>query len=249
MGQPGRAQPLSKQDLAALIEGACFMASGGGGPKSMAYQFLQKMRGEVALQNTTQLADDDHSLTVVGFGSPVKAKQGHGFSAPVNAYHALTEHIEHAPAYLLPGEIGAVNALLPFYVADYLNQQHRSIAVIDADPCGRAAPRLDEMLLALSGQSCTPAAIASDSSATAASQFCQRLFIEPHSPAELELKARQDITSPAFNSIAGMALFPLTGRFIKAMATDYLVQGSISQAIDIGHALLQQHSDSQIEEL
>lgn len=61
---------LNTDDLKAMVYGACFLASGGGGPISMALDFLQRMSGTVSLLPVTQLQRDKTALMVVDLGSP-----------------------------------------------------------------------------------------------------------------------------------------------------------------------------------
>ncbi len=252
---------IQRADLQNLIEGACFLASGGGGPKDMANVFLEEFRGPVTMVTTASMQAGDSSLMVVDLGSPAKAKQGFGLTAPINAFDHLSEYLRtecgQTPSYLLPGEIGAVNTLLPFYIADHIaHHGTQKLLVLDADPCGRADPRLNETLLDVAdGISCCPAVIASDNivgdtlaGATKKNEdYHYTEFTDPQlSPTELEDKAREVVSQPGYNQVGGMALYPLEGKFVQRYGRQYLVQQSVSLAMAVGKQLRQNPSDAHL---
>lgn len=237
---------LNTDDLKALVYGACFLASGGGGPISMALDFLQRMSGTVSLLPVTQLERDKTALMVVDLGSPDAAAEGHGFTAPVNAFKSLSAYLaekEHKTIeYLLPGEIGAVNTLIPFYIASMMDGK---VAVIDADPSGRADPRLTETLLAATNAPSCPAMIASDTQSSAgvkcnwtAEPFASTLFLEL-TAAELEEKARETVSQPEYHQVGGMACYPLDTNFLQSPAAKgSLVYNSVGRALTVGRQIL-----------
>ena len=80
---------LTQDDLKALIYGACFFASGGGGPISMALQFLTKIKKDVPIIQSGALKPDEKVVILADMGSPDAAKEGRGYTAPVNAFETL----------------------------------------------------------------------------------------------------------------------------------------------------------------
>ena len=251
---PTSAQSLNKQNLKSIIYGACFLASGGGGPISMALQFLQRIKDDcsVSLQSVSSLEHNKTSLMVVDLGSPDAAAQGYGFSAPVNAFRQLSEYLQQQDnkviSYLLPGERGAVNSLIPFYIAAMLDG---AVSVLDADPCGRADPRLSETLLDLADIDICPAIIASDdlpdSTSTPAYDYSLFTGLDPE---QLEEKARETVSQPQYHQVGGMACYPLDTNFLlSAQAKNALVYQSISAAMIIGDYLLNSTSSAGLAEL
>lgn len=227
---------LKKDDLLALVYGACFLGSGGGGPISMAHTFLEKIPANalINLVPAFQLGDNKKALVVVDVGSPEKAQQEKlGFTAPLNAYNAMSKSLNSPINYLLPGELGAVNSLIPFYLAAINNQIE---GVIDADMCGRAAPRLSETLLNAVNVPCCPAVIASDTDSNGAYQTDTFYRL---TPTGLEYAARSTVMKPGYNQVGGVAFYPLETNFIKSpKAQNALAYHSISTAIEIGKLLL-----------
>ena len=144
---------LEKKDLEDIVIGACFFASGGGGPIAVAQNFLKDpvfKDNKVKLIHTKNLGDDPHkaAFVICDMGSPDALMQNPdlGNTAPVNASIALKEYLEKEVegielkvCYLLPIELGAVNTLLPFFVAAKIDPD---IQVIDGDPAGRAVPTI-----------------------------------------------------------------------------------------------------------
>tara|TARA_B110001454_G_scaffold67805_2_gene66154 strand:+ start:4989 stop:5582 length:594 start_codon:yes stop_codon:yes gene_type:complete len=158
---------LNRDDLKSLIYGACFFASGGGGPISMALQFLTKIDKNIPLIQSQALKPDEKIVILADMGSPDAATEGRGYTAPVNAYKTISSYIQKTDnkdiAYFMPIETGAVNSLIPFFISSQLDTP---VPVVDADPSGRAVPQLNEILLDINAQAICPAAVASDTEAS-----------------------------------------------------------------------------------
>jgi DUF917 family protein len=237
---------LTQDDLKALIYGACFFASGGGGPISMALQFLTKINKDVPIIQSSALKSNEKVVILADMGSPDAATEGRGYTAPVNAFETLSSYIqEHEKkkiAYLMPIETGAVNSLIPFFIASQLDSP---IPVVDADPSGRAVPQLNETLLDLNKQRICPAAVASDTE-TGKGYRCswsngeyQSKIFNDMSATELEDAARLEVSKPSYQQVGGLACYPLESSYIASSAAkSALVHNSVSCAIDIGKTLL-----------
>lgn len=237
---------LNKDDLQALIYGACFFASGGGGPISMALQFLTKINKDVPLIQRQGLNPDEKIVILADMGSPDAAKEGRGYTAPVNAYKTISAYIkehEHKDiAYFMPIETGAVNSLIPFFIASQLDTP---IPVVDADPSGRAVPQLNETLLDVNGQAICPAAVASDTQtgkgyrcSWSDGEFVSKIFTDM-SATELEEASRIEVSKPSYQQVGGLACYPLESNYItSAEAKGALVENSVSCSIGFGKTLL-----------
>jgi DUF917 family protein len=242
---PGIAQ-LNKDDLKALIYGACFFASGGGGPISMALQFLTKINKDVPLIQRQALNANEKIVILADMGSPDAATEGRGYTAPVNAYKTISAYIrEHESkeiAYFMPIETGAVNSLIPFFIASQLDIP---IPVVDADPSGRAVPQLNETLLDINGQAICPAAVASDTQtgkgylcSWSNGEFVSKIFTDM-SATELEEATRIEVSKPSYQQVGGLACYPLESNYITSTEAERaLVQNSVSCSIDFGKTLL-----------
>lgn len=238
---------LSQEDLKALIYGACFFASGGGGPISMALQFLTKINKNIPLIQSQALRPNEKIVILADMGSPDAATEGRGYTAPVNAYKTmaayLKEHEHKNIGYFMPIETGAVNSLIPFFIASQLEDP---IPVIDADPSGRAVPQLNETLLDMNAQAICPAAVASDTQtgkgyhcSWSNGEFLSKIFTDMNATA-LENAARIEVSKPGYQQVGGLACYPLESSYIaSAAANNALVHNSISNAIDFGKTLLE----------
>jgi uncharacterized protein len=244
---------VSVEQLRSMVYGACFLASGGGGPISMALNFLDKMSGSLPLLDVSELASvpassTDQVLILADMGSPDAAAAGHGYSAPVNVFTAMQQYLHEQGigdvAYLLAIELGAVNSLIPFYISSQLSLP---LPVLDADPSGRSVPQLNETLLDASGQAICPAAVASDTQAGGG--YVSQFFFDEDATT-LEDETRQVVSGPAYQQVAGLACYPLSAHWLgSAEAVDSLVPGSLSLAMKTGDLLLSQQSDSGLGQL
>jgi len=229
--------PLTNTDLTNIVFGACFFASGGGGPVSMAQTFLSRITKTVYFINTEDLDSGKLALIVADMGSPDAAKEGKGFTSPVNVYNVMATLMSGQGvdiSYLMPIELGAVNTLLPFFVASQLDNP---LPVINADPSGRAVPQLDMTLLDVAGLSICPAAVASDTDPTTG-QYQSQLFYNL-TPEQLEDQSRNVVVS--YGGVGGLACYPIDGSQLNRDIPgneDRLIQGSIGLCWNIGQQIL-----------
>ncbi|WP_419812824.1 DUF917 domain-containing protein [Bacterioplanoides sp.] len=235
---------VTLEDMKALIYGGCFLASGGGGPISMALNFHQRISSPVPMISKSDLNPGEKVAIVADLGSPDKAAEGFGYTAPVNAYTALDAYLlqqeQKKISYFLPAEIGAVNTLIPFFIA---SQFSPPLTVVNADPSGRAVPEMDESMLEVNNVPCCPAIIASDTQSGKLCQWSQGNFISKLftnlTPSELEDAARQEVSQPVYNQVGGMACWPMDSDFLASgAADDAVIEGSVQAAIQVGHTLL-----------
>jgi len=230
--------PLTITDLTNIVFGACFFASGGGGPVSMAQTFLSRINKTVYFINTEDLESGKLALIVADMGSPDAAKEGKGFTAPVNVYQVMANLMGAQGvdiSYLMPIELGAVNTLLPFFVASQLDTP---LPVINADPSGRAVPQLDMTLLDVAALPICPAAVASDTDPTKGTYQSQVFY--NLTPEQLEDQSRDVVVS--YGGVGGLACYPIDGSQLNRnnpANENRLIQGSIGLCWNIGQQILQ----------
>jgi len=240
--------PLTPTDLTNIVFGACFFASGGGGPVSMAQTFLSRITKTVTFINSTELVSGELALIVADMGSPDAAKQGKGFTAPVNVYQVMADLLgkQGTPvSYLMPIELGAVNTLLPFFVASQLDTP---IPVINGDPSGRAVPQLDMTLLDVAGLQICPAAVASDTDATTGNY--QSTTFTGLTPEQLEDQSRVIVTG--YGGVGGLACYPVDGGALNPSTPgneNRLVQGSIGLCWAVGQQILNYQPLTNLQQL
>src|SRR5216683_2543927 len=112
-------QPLTIQQLNYVLNGACIMGSGGGGPYTVGQQVLKYIGNRPVYLVPTASVPDNLSMAVSAFvGSPdAAANQALDFSVAATAFTALSNAVGKPFSYVLPGEVGAGNSLIPMAVA------------------------------------------------------------------------------------------------------------------------------------
>jgi DUF917 family protein len=199
---------LSKKDISYIIYGACFLASGGGGSIGLALLFMNQMLNDADMMtyvNPDNLEANKNIAFVAGLGSPDKVFEGFGKTASLNAFLEMDNYLAQAGqeplGYLIPVEMGAINALIPFIIS-----AQKGIAVINGDPCGRAAPEMSMNLFNINKLPLNPVILTSD---TGDSGQYQKITIQVKDADDAETQARRFAKS--HNSTAGMACYPMQG--------------------------------------
>ncbi len=238
--------PLAKDDVKSIILGACFFASGGGGPLQMALNMLDRMPEEAFSDksltpiNADELEDDKMAFVVCDMGSPDQAiKYGKGYSAPVNAFKALKGYLEkkgEKVSYLMPIEMGAVNTLLPYYIASkWKAETGEEIRVINGDPSSRSVPTIGLTLLHTKGNRIPicPAVVASDGE----EEFESQLFEDPNiDPDTLQYAAGKFVAG--WDKVGGLACYPARGSDLKnEEGKNQLIRGSMGLAWKTGQMI------------
>lgn len=204
---PGNYQ-LTKKDINYIVYGACFLASGGGGPLGLALLFMDKMLNDADVMhyvNPENLEAHKNIAFVAGLGSPDKIFEGFGQTVSLNAFMEMDNYLvqsgQEPLGYLIPVEMGAMNTLIPFIIS-----AKKGISVINGDPCGRAAPEMSMNLFNIHKLPLNPVILTSD---TDESGHYQKIIIQVKDADDAENQARQFAQS--HNSTAGMACYPMRG--------------------------------------
>ncbi|HEY8160511.1 MAG TPA: DUF917 domain-containing protein [Methylobacter sp.] len=214
---PGNNQ-LSKKDISYIVHGACFLASGGGGPIGLALIFMDKMLNDADVMcyvNPDNLEANKNVAFVAGLGSPDKIFEGFGQTVSLNAFLEMDNYLmqsgQEPLGYLMPAEMGAMNTLIPFIIS-----ARKGIAVINGDPCGRAMPELSMTLFNINKLTLNPVILTSD---TDESGHYQKIIVQVKDADEAESQARQFARSN--NSTAGLACYPMQGADLNcSMSSD-----------------------------
>lgn len=218
---------LHVHDLQHLARGAAILGSGGGGDP--AYEILMarhqmEVFGPVKLLSVSEIPDDCLVVPVAFMGAPLigseRIASGQEFPA---IFRAIREKFPGRTIVLMPAEIGGANAFTPLCIAGKLG-----LPVLDADIIGRAFPELPMSVCNLHGISPTPAWVAS------ALGECREIAAGDAAILESEGRA----ITVAFGSSAAIACYLMSG----AQAKQVVVQGSLSQAIDLGKSWGVQHT-------
>jgi len=161
-------QSISPQDMICMVYGACFLASGGGGPLNMGLEFAKGIERNITLIKPQAAKPGNSAVITADLGSPAAliANSTLGRTAPINTTKYMIDYVrnQHGSnlSLVYPIEIGAVNTVIPFVVADKL-----ALTVLDAAAAGRSVPVIADTLLAARKVPCCPAVIAKDTSPAA----------------------------------------------------------------------------------
>lgn len=199
---------LTKKDISYIVYGACFLASGGGGPIGLALLFMDKMIDDADVMyyvNPDNLEANKNIAFVAGLGSPDKIFEGFGQTVSLNAFLEMNNYLvqsgQEPLGYLIPVEMGAMNTLIPFIIS-----AKKGIAVINGDPCGRAMPELSMTLFNINKLPINPVILTSD---TDESGNYRKIIVQVKDADDAENQARRFAKSN--NSTAGMACYPMQG--------------------------------------
>jgi DUF917 family protein len=187
-----------------IARGAAVLGTGGGGDpyigKLMAQGTLRR-RGNVALLDPMELADDDVVVPTAMMGAPTvmveKIPRGEEI---VNAFKSLETYLGRPVRATMSCEAGGLNSTTPFTVAAELG-----IPLVDGDMMGRAFPELQMCTPTLYGVTATPMAIADEKGNSAVINTVSNLWTET-----LARTLTVDMGCSAM-----IAIYPMTGKQVK----------------------------------
>jgi DUF917 family protein len=215
---------LKESDLLPLSIGAALLGTGGGGNPYVgmlrARELIRK-GASVRVLPLDALPDDAWVGEVGGIGAPVvgveKIEEG---GECFRAMRAVEDAAGVKMSALISAEIGGSNSLEPVIAAAYAG-----LPVIDGDGMGRAFPEVQMTTFFIYGAKAAPAAIADEKGNVV-------VFKEVFDMFWLETFARS--VSINMGGGAGLAIAPMAMEFVRRTA----VPGTVSQALSIGHTVL-----------
>ena len=197
----------TKTDLLDIVEGATFLAAGGGGSRASGHSLASHFPDDLKIPVLTvdEAAKSDKLTAVVAYiGAPTAIA---GIEKPVAAINALRQlekvcklRYGKGIGQIVPVEIGALSSIVACTVAGY-----EGLPVVDGDGAGRAVPSLTNLTFA--ALSTDPTAICNVSD--------ESLLITVKAAAATEGLVRPIISASAFDNEAGLALWPMTGEQLR----------------------------------
>jgi len=149
---------LGKKELEDIALGATLLGAGGGGSPKEGRALIKDMENKVELFDPEDLPEKANAVMVAGIGAPKAfAERGFGPEA-IAAYEAIKKLASIGGveiSYLMPGEIGGFNVIVPLYAASKGN-----IPVVNADGNGRAVPELSTGLYPINKIPTSPLVVA-----------------------------------------------------------------------------------------
>jgi uncharacterized protein len=219
------ARALTKQDLYDILNGACILGCGGGGPLTLGKQLLAEVipKGTVHLIDPKAVGDDELMAIAAGVGSPLAATAGFPFDVVHIAFKALDQIQSKLSgksfSFVLPGEVGAGNSVIPMTVAVL-----SKLPIVDGDGARRAIPELDMVTYASQNVPISPIVLANQDetiSFTAANAQIAGVTTDGI------------INGGAFKEDAGIAMWTMRGATMKTT----VIPNTMSYARDLGAAL------------
>ncbi|MCP4721320.1 MAG: DUF917 family protein [Desulfobacteraceae bacterium] len=108
----------SYTDLYDFIEGATFLATGGGGPKDVAHYFLKESGVSLVNVITSPFVSDDMQIACAAeVFAPSAIETKRDFLPALKSYEGLINPEPGKNTGVLPGEVGAINGIVPAIVA------------------------------------------------------------------------------------------------------------------------------------
>ena len=213
---------LSEQDLQDILDGACILGAGGGGPYPLGQQLLAGIvkKGSVELVGAHDVPGDARLAVAAGVGSPDAAASGFPFDAATHAWDALATALGQPFTHVLPGEVGAANSLLPMTVA-----VSKGIPIVDGAGAARAIPELPMCTYASHDLPLGTIVLANAGE--------QVSFQAPGGAAVADTTMRGIVSSGAFTEDAGVAMWAMSG---EAMASA-VIAGTTERARALGATL------------
>lgn len=230
---------LDRNALTKILVGSTFLGSGGGGSSEQGLYLIKRIEcqtGDVKVQmvDINEIEKQKYVVMVAGIGAPkVMKERGFGPEA-LHAFDAIKglctlggRNVE----YLMPGEMGGFNTLVPIYVAAL-----KGLPIVDADGNGRAVPELSTTLYRCNDIPVSPLVLANSTGDV--SVFYLR---DPSNYHQAEELARTVTTT--WGMSAAFATWVISKEQIK-----HLVPGSISFAEQIGDTFLNSRTPNELSE-
>lgn len=218
---------IGEQELADIIIGAAFLAGGGGGAPSQGLKLLDELKSlnkaKVTLLDPEEMADDAWAVMVAIIGAPRAMLEAKSFPEAVTAFKAMQAEAARDGkkiTYLMAGELGGGNTMVPLYVAAL-----EGVPFVDADGNGRAVPELATGLY--------PAGGIPESPMTMAARNGDTVII--HLKNELDHESAESIARHICMAYGQVAAFS-TWVVNREMIVDKLVPGSVSRCMTVGRA-------------
>lgn len=214
---------ITKKDMQLIVNGASFLASGGGGGVASATDVINHIIGfskEVTVVEVEELTDSDELLVICGVGAP-DAPNLNFKNSPIDGLNGLQQMTGKTYSHVLPIEVGAMNSMIPLLACADL-----SIPFVDADGAGRSVPQMSMSTYALSQLPTVNTLVVSEAD--------DQYPLHPNNAVEMESQVRT-IVSQKLHDAGTVATWSMTGRQVKTEGA--VVKGSLRLAKKLGIAM------------
>lgn len=214
---------IDKEDMQIIVNGASFLASGGGGGVESANAVIDNIisyADRVAVADIGEVDDSADLLVICGVGAP-DAPNLNFRQSPGYGLEGLQKMTGRQYRYVLPIEVGAMNSMIPLLACAQFG-----IPFVDADGAGRSVPQMSMCSYAIQGFSTQETLVVSEEDDT--------FPLHPANAEAMEQQVRQ-IVSTKLQDAGTVATWSLTGRQIHGAGA--LVPGSLKVAHGLGNAM------------
>lgn len=217
---------VTADDIPALAAGAAIFGTGGGGAvytQQMISERAIREHGPVELVTVDDLTADDAVIMMSGIGAPTVGIEMLSSTAQPEILLREAEHVAGRKiTALMPAEIGGSNGVGPVGWAARLG-----VKVLDADGMGRAFPEATMISTNVAGVPCDFAVMSDVVGNVSVLKTVDLGWLERHARA----------MTVASGGICLGAHYLLTAETARGA----VIPGTVSTAIDVGHALLSAH--------
>ena len=233
---------IGEKEIRDILVGATFMGAGGGGSREQGIELLEKLKKElgtveVDLVSPEEMRPLEYAVMVAGIGAPkVLKERGFGPEAKYafEAFRKVFSMSGRKVSYLMAGELGGFNTMVPIYVAAL-----EGLPFVDGDGNGRAVPELSTGLYPTYDIPPNPLVLANSKGTWVVAYLSDPLDHE-----EAEKVARGICVS--WDMVAAFCTWPVTGKEIL----ECLAPGSVSRCEKVGKAFREvKESGGGLEEL
>ena len=236
-------QKLGKTELEDILNGAAFLASGGGGSRKMGQDLIEEIlryAEVVVLMDVMEVGADEWGAVVAGIGAPNASQDSqtrtygvrssifkalHGIEqSPLQAFELLEQTLAKKFSYTLSVETGTANIFIAMLVAAY-----KQIPIVDCDGAGRSVPELSMTTYASTDINVSPCPLVSEKD----NNLKSVLYAKTSS--DMESLIRPIISTEQFGQQGGLATYALDGQTMHDKQS--VIPGTISLAWRLGATL------------
>jgi len=206
-----------------IVNGASFLASGGGGGVGSANDVIDNIMtfaSEVSVVDGKDIADSADLLVICGVGAP-DAPNLNFKDSPGYGLKGLQDMTGKQYHYVLPIEVGAMNSMIPLLACAQLG-----IPFVDGDGAGRSVPQMSMCSYALKKFSTYDTLVVSEED--------KKFPLHPANAEDMEAQVR-NIVSTDLQDAGTVATWSLTGQQLHSSGA--FVPGSLALAKSIGDAM------------
>ncbi len=220
---------LSSEDMQALVYGAAFLGSGGGGSLNSSQalsDYILKTFQEITIYYVSEIGGSETGAVFGAIGSPdALAANPSSITPAVNkAVQLLQQTVQENYSFVLSVETG-VNMFIAM-IAAYSN----NLKMVDGDGAGRAVPDLG-MLTYAASVAISPTVL---TNTTTYSMALYALKAE-----DMDNLIRPIISTPSFGAMGGLGLWNMNGSTMQNVIIPY----TFTNAIQLGYMIWQNQNN------